>query len=544
MKTKKLSVKATLTIAFGALAAIVLVSSALSLDALNESNNRFSGFVSGINGRAEMAESVRNAVDDRAMAVRNLVLVTKQADIESEKNAVISAEARVEDSLGKFNAMVASASDMSDKARSLAAEISRIEALYRPVALEIDRLALNNQREAAIADIDDKCRPLLSALIKASNEYADITHQRAAEMIQQSADQFVGQRRLLVGISLAAVALAILAGVIITRGLLHALGAEPAALSQVTRRVASGDITPVQGAEHAPSGSVLASMGEMQGSLVKLIGQVRMAAESIGSGASQIASGNVDLSSRTEEQAAALEETAASMEELTATVKQNSENAQRASELAATASRVAQKGNAVVEQVVATMEDITQSSSKIADITGLIEGIAFQTNILALNAAVEAARAGEQGRGFAVVAGEVRNLAQRSSSAAKEIKGLIEASERKVRDGSALAQDAGKTMAEVTHAVANVTTIMQEIAIASGEQSRGIEQVNQAITQMDDVTQQNAALVEEAAAASQSLEDQGRQLNESISFFRLEPSAAFATGAPRTLSAVVQRSTR
>ena len=315
-------------------------------------------------------------------------------------------------------------------------------------------------------------------------------------------------------------------GVLLLRTLMRALGAEPDVLSEVTRRVAGGDLSSVPGAHQAPAGSVLASMGEMQGSLVKLIGQVRSAAESIASGSSQIAAGNVDLSSRTEEQAAALEETAASMEELTSAVKQNSESAQQASGLAATASSVAQKGNAVVSQVVATMADINESSTKISDITGLIEGIAFQTNILALNAAVEAARAGEQGRGFAVVASEVRNLAQRSSSAAKEIKDLIATSGQKVRDGSMLAEDAGKTMAEVTQAVARVTDIMQEIAAASGEQSRGIEQVNQAITQMDEVTQQNAALVEEAAAASQSLEDQGRQLNESISFFRLDGAAS------------------
>ncbi|WP_075358601.1 methyl-accepting chemotaxis protein [Caballeronia sordidicola] len=315
-------------------------------------------------------------------------------------------------------------------------------------------------------------------------------------------------------------------GVLLLRTLMRALGAEPDVLSEVTKRVAGGDLSPVPGAHQAPAGSVLASMGEMQASLVKLIGQVRSAAESIASGSSQIAAGNVDLSSRTEEQAAALEETAASMEELTSAVKQNSESAQQASGLAATASSVAQKGNAVVSQVVATMADINQSSTKIGDITGIIEGIAFQTNILALNAAVEAARAGEQGRGFAVVASEVRSLAQRSSSAAKEIKDLIASSGQKVRDGSVLAEDAGKTMAEVTHAVARVTDIMQEIAAASGEQSRGIEQVNQAITQMDEVTQQNAALVEEAAAASQSLEDQGRQLNESISFFRLDGAAS------------------
>ncbi|WOD19689.1 methyl-accepting chemotaxis protein [Paraburkholderia kirstenboschensis] len=526
MNFKRLPMKVKLSAAFGVLAVLVLIVAGMSLAALGDANERFSGYVTGINARAEMAASVRNAVANRAIAVRNLVLVTTPADVEIEKAAVVDAEAKVETRLEKFNAMVAAAHDMSDEARSRAAEIARIEGLYRPVALEIARLALNNQRDAAIADIDNKCRPLLSALIKASNDYQDLTHQRAARMIQESADQYANQRNLLIAVCLAAIAIAVLAGVVITRDLLRALGAEPGALAEVTQRIAAGNLSPVPGAENAPAGSVLMSMGDMQVSLVNLIGQVRTAADSIATGSSEIASGNTDLSSRTEQQAASLEETASSMEELTSTVKQNAENAQQASALSANASEVARKGNTVVSQVVDTMGEISASSTKIGEITGIIEGIAFQTNILALNAAVEAARAGEQGRGFAVVASEVRSLAQRSSSAAKEIKDLINASLQKVQDGSSLASEAGKTMFEVTLAVGRVTDIMGEIATASMEQSRGIEQVNQAITQMDEVTQQNAALVEEAAAASKSLEDQGRQLHRTISIFRVEPAAA------------------
>jgi len=537
MNLANMTVKAKLSAGFGALAAIVLVVSGLSVKALNDSNERFSTYVAGINARADMAERVRTAVDRRAIAARNLVLVTTPEDLAVEKADVTQAQQDVQSRLSKLNEMMAAATDTSDKARSLVAEINRVETAYGPVATDIVNLALANKRDDAIAKMNTQCRPLLAALIKATNEYSDFTQTRASQLVQESVEHGVSQRNLLIAICLAAVAAAALAGVLITRGLTRALGAEPGALGEVAERIAGGDLSPVSGVHQAPVGSVLASMGEMQGSLVKLIGQVRTAAESIASGSSQIAAGNVDLSSRTEEQAAALEETAASMEELTSAVKQNSESAQQASGLAATASSVAQKGNAVVSQVVATMEDISQSSTKIGDITGIIEGIAFQTNILALNAAVEAARAGEQGRGFAVVASEVRSLAQRSSSAAKEIKDLIATSGQKVRDGSALAEDAGKTMAEVTHAVARVTDIMQEIAAASGEQSRGIEQVNQAITQMDEVTQQNAALVEEAAAASQSLEDQGRQLNESIAFFRLDASASLGHGADRVASA-------
>jgi len=522
MNFHNLSEKAKLTAAFGSLAVVVMIVSGISLIALNDANERFAGFISGINARAQMAESVRNAVSDRAIAVRNLVLVSSPADIEVEKAAVLDAEKRVESRLDKFNAMVASAKDISENARTLAAEISRIEQLYRPVALEIDRLAASGQRDAAIADIASKCRPLLTALTKAANAYLDATHERAVEMAKESAERLAHERNLLIAFCVAAMALAIGAGIVITRGLMRALGAEPVALAEVTRRVAEGDLRAVPGASNAPAGSVLASMGEMQSSLVRLIGNVRHAADSIATGSSQIASGNVDLSSRTEQQASSLQETASSMEELTTTVKQNAENAQQASTLSANASDVASKGNGVVGEMVGTMGEISENSTRIAEITGMIEGIAFQTNILALNAAVEAARAGEQGRGFAVVASEVRNLAQRSSSAAKEIKDLIGTSVQKIRDGSSLADKAGMTMAEVTQAVARVTDIMGEIAAASAEQSRGIEQVNQAITQMDEVTQQNAALVEEAAAASKSLEDQGRQLNQSVSFFRLE----------------------
>jgi methyl-accepting chemotaxis protein len=263
-------------------------------------------------------------------------------------------------------------------------------------------------------------------------------------------------------------------------------------------------------------------MRAMRDSLVKIVSQVRMGTDTIATASSQIAAGNLDLSSRTEEQASALEETASSMEEITSTVKQNADNSRQANQLAATASDIAVKGGVVVAQVVDTMHSITESSRKIVDIIAVIDGIAFQTNILALNAAVEAARAGEQGRGFAVVATEVRNLAQRSATAAKEIKQLIGDSVDKVDSGSRLVGDAGTTMNEIVDSVKRVTDIMAEITAASREQSAGIEQVNQAITQMDEVTQQNAALVEQAAAASQSLQDQAGNLSQVVSVFKLD----------------------
>ncbi|MFM0674369.1 methyl-accepting chemotaxis protein [Paraburkholderia sediminicola] len=287
--------------------------------------------------------------------------------------------------------------------------------------------------------------------------------------------------------------------------------------------IAAGDLRrPVVVTSRDEMGQLLEGIAKMQRSLTETVRTVRSGSESIATATRQIAAGNIDLSSRTEEQASALQETASSMEELTGTVKQNADNARQASSLAANASEIANKGSAVVGQVVGTMGDINQSSAKIADIISIIEGIAFQTNILALNAAVEAARAGEEGRGFAVVAGEVRSLAQRSSAAAKEIKELIDTSVERVQSGSALVDEAGRTMTEIIGAVQRVTDIMGEIAAASEEQSSGIDQVARAVTQMDEVTQQNAALVEEAAAAASSLEDQAGKLRTAVAVFQLE----------------------
>lgn len=293
-------------------------------------------------------------------------------------------------------------------------------------------------------------------------------------------------------------------------------------LIESIRHIAGGDLMRkinVYGTNEM--GQLAESLRHMQGELARTVGDVRNSANSIYSGASEISIGNNDLSSRTEQQAASLEETAASMEQLTATVKQNAENARQASQLALSASDTARRGGKVVDNVVQTMSEIAGSSQKIADITSVIDGIAFQTNILALNAAVEAARAGEQGRGFAVVAGEVRNLAQRSAQAAKEIKLLIEDSVSRVDTGSTLVESAGETMGEIVNAVTRVTDIMGEIASASDEQSRGIDQVGLAVAEMDRVTQQNAALVEESAAAAAALEEQASHLTKAVSVFRI-----------------------
>ncbi|KXU89942.1 chemotaxis protein [Paraburkholderia monticola] len=518
MTLNRLTIKSKLIAGFGMLSLIVVVVCCLALKALSDSTDGFIDYVRGINARADMVVQVRTAIDRRAIAARNLVLVTTPQDIEIEKAEVMRADEDVRTHLKQLNEMIANANNTTEKARSLVAEISRIESSYGPVATHIVQLALDGKRDQASTEIDDNCRPLLAALIRATDAYADYTRTRQEQLVSEHVAHYETQRNLLIAISVAAIALAIASCVLIARSVTGPLGFAIG----VARTVSQGDLrTRITVDGHDETSKLLSALREMNARLTEIVTRVRDSSLSIAGAAREIAAGNQDLSQRTEQQAASLQETASSMEQLTSTVRQNADNAQQGSTLAANASSVAQKGSAVVGQVVSTMQDISESSTKIADITGIIEGIAFQTNILALNAAVEAARAGEQGRGFAVVASEVRSLAQRSSSAAKEIKDLIAASVGRIRDGSALVGEAGRTMSEVTRAVARVTDIMGEIASASSEQSRGIEQVNLAITQMDNVTQQNAALVEEAAAASRAMEEQGERLREVVGFFRV-----------------------
>ncbi|OEZ69914.1 methyl-accepting chemotaxis protein II [Janthinobacterium sp. HH103] len=519
----KFTVRTQLTLAFGLLVFFLIGISILSVRSFSNFNASFDQYVNGITARANTAHRVRDAIDMRAVAARNLVLVTKPEDLEIERKQVLQAQAEVVKNMQHL-LQLTQQPEVSDEVRAIVNKIDGIEKRYSPVAMAIVDLALQKKTEQAIVKMNEECRPLLAALVAASDEYFALTDQRSTAILQEDNERYTLNRNILIGASLLSIVLAALAGWLITRSLLKALGAEPKQLCDAVSLLAGGDLTGKLNVAPHDTASVLSALQRMQESLTTVVSSVRQDSDTVSLAAAEISSGNSDLSLRTEQQASSLEETASSMEELTSTVRKNAENAREANVLATTASDVASKGGAVVGQVMGTMDLISESSRKIVDIISVIDGIAFQTNILALNAAVEAARAGEQGRGFAVVATEVRGLAQRSASAAKEIKALIDDSVSRVDAGSRLAAQAGTTMSEVVASVARVSNIIAEITVASQEQSAGIEQINQAVTQMDSVTQQNASLVEEAAAAAESLREQASHLVETVSIFKTHDS--------------------
>lgn len=385
-------------------------------------------------------------------------------------------------------------------------------------------LRANDPIEARI--LIEKVRVLHAAAHKTLESLSQLQVDLAKKEYEAAVVQFETIRVVAIASMIAGLAFAALCGLGLVRSISRQLGAEPGEVLAVTSAIAQGDLTSPIAVREGDRSSVMAGMLAMQQSLVKVVGQVRVSSDSIATGSAQIATGNLDLSQRTEEQAANLQQTAASMEQISSTVRNSADTARQASQLAASASTAATRGGEVVGQVVSTMNDITASSNRISDIIGVIDGIAFQTNILALNAAVEAARAGEQGRGFAVVASEVRNLAQRSAEAAKEIKQLIDASAERVEAGSRLVGDAGSSMHDIVVQVKRVADLIGEISAAAVEQTSGIGHVSNAVTQLDHVTQQNAALVEESAAAAGSLSDQASRLVEAVSAFRLSRDEA------------------
>jgi len=516
-----MTLRKQLAFAFGAMVILALISSFLSVQALSQSDRRFKSFINEHSKLVSMAMDIRSAVNERAIAARNLVLVTTPTDKELEFDAVVKAHEHVGASLESLQALVKADEHATDLDYAYLDEIAKVESLYGPVALTIVQLAANAQREAAIEMMNTECRPLLAQLLGVVAEYVEYSDIQSAKAVTDTHSTFVMNRNMLLFGSAMAVLFAITLGILLIRSIFGALGAEPAVLRDVVGRVADGDLSQENTAIQAKQGSVMSSLAQMQKQLISLISQVHNSADNIALASKQFAEDNKDLSGRTTLQACSLKDTATSMSTLGETVKQNASDSRQANQLAQDAALVAQKGGAVVSQVVETMGEINEASQEITDIIEVIDSISFQTNLLALNAAVEAARAGEQGRGFAVVATEVRTLASRSAAAAKEIQELVTHSVERVEKGSALVDEAGITISETVDSIQQLANLMEEINEASSEQSNGVLAVSQTVNQMDQTTQQNASMVKEGTAGAESLKSHAQQLVQAVSAFKL-----------------------
>ena len=525
-----LSIKMRLVATMMFMAIMLVLASVMGIVGMQHTNNALQQVYSG-----QLASSI--AIDTtvtRLLQARTaLDRVAMRPDAEGAEETIKRAEGFNTQSDDAWKAYLALPA--SDEEKKISDEVARKRDIYlRDGANALIAALRSKDREAIDRVMFEKMASLFSPFEKNAKELTDFQMKIAAESYTSSQALYQKFRTA----AIAGIVFGLLAVALSAFFLIRAITQPLREMLTHFDSISAGDLTSrIEVKSKNEMGLLMGGLEKMQKSLTATVLNVRQGTTAIGVATNQIAAGNLDLSSRTEEQASSLEETASSMEELTSTVKQNADNARQANQLAISASSVAEKGGAVVSQVVDTMEGINASAKKIVDIIGVIDGIAFQTNILALNAAVEAARAGEQGRGFAVVASEVRSLAQRSAAAAKEIKTLIGDSVDKVDTGSKLVEQAGVTMSEVVDSVKRVTDIMSEILAASQEQSAGIEQVNQAIGQMDQVTQQNAALVEEAAAAAESLNEQAAKLEQTVSVFKLDGSVAIEQAPVARLSA-------
>jgi methyl-accepting chemotaxis protein len=516
-----LSVTARLSFGFGSLLVFALLIGVAGVGGLHRMNSSITDVVSYNNAKLAAAQAMARAATQQQLALFGLVVADNATEAEA-------AHKDVQSHAGQYADNKAGLTDIFTLLKPTEAESAILKKIEEAESSTVSMIAKNEalfkdeQTEAATKMLDKTVTPAIDAWVNYLDELVSIEQRINDAAAAKAAREYA----VLKYFSLACIALAMVIGSAmaygIARSLNRELGGEPREVTRVANEIAAGNLAQIIALRQNDTYSIMAAMKGTVSQLAEIMQGVNRACDTINTAASEIASGNMDLSERTERQASSLQETAAAMEQLTATVAQNAENARQADRLANGASEVAMRGGKVVGNVVTTMTSINESSRRISDIIGVIDGIAFQTNILALNAAVEAARAGEQGRGFAVVAGEVRSLAQRSAEAAKEIKNLIATSVDKVSEGTKLVDEAGKTMDEIVTAVTRVSNVIAEITTASAEQSDGISQVNEAISQMDQTTQQNAALVEQAAAAAESLKGQAQSLAETVSVFKLE----------------------
>ena len=534
MKMTDIRISVRLGACFAALIVVMCVIAAVGIKNLWMVNAATTEIVSDRYVKVALGAQMSDKINTAARSLRNAILARNPEEAKKYLDRVELNTAEVGQHMAQMDKLI-----NTPRGRDLFGALQQSRDDYTRERKKVIDLVQQQKKDEATTQLFDHTVPVQDkyfAALKALTAFQAELMDKSVERANAASAMAVNIMLLL---SVAAIVLSVLCAVLITRSITRPLNQAVA----VATAVAAGDLTvQIDSTSRDETGALLSSLKTMNDNLHRIVSEVRTGTNTINTASAEIATGNLDLSSRTEQQAGALEETASAMEELTSTVKQNADNARQANTLAESASQVAIQGGSVVGEVVQTMGEINDASRKIVDIISVIDGIAFQTNILALNAAVEAARAGEQGRGFAVVASEVRTLAQRSAAAAKEIKGLIDASVERVENGSRLVEQAGSTMSEVVASVKRVTDVVAEITAASSEQSEGIEQINQAIVQMDEVTQQNAALVEQAAAAAQSLQEQSGHLCETVSIFKLSSGEVMASAAGAYATAAAPRS--
>jgi methyl-accepting chemotaxis protein len=538
MNIRNMSIGQRLALGFGVIIALLIIVAGMSYLRISSLNAEVDTMVNARYPKTVVANGIKGDVNEATRSLLNVLIMTDPDQIKKELQNVEAREASAAAALAAL-----SKTTVDNKGKEILKNIEAIRAKYAKPQASFVALVNEDKKDDAMVKFMFSLRPQQTKYFAELDKFIAYQHEI---MVQAGGDASAVTRRtqlLILALTLAASGASLLVAFLATRSITRPLNEAV----DVAQRVSAGDLTSVIVSDSTDeTGQMMEALKHMNESLIKIVAEVRIGTDSIAMASAEIASGNMDLSSRTEQQANSLGQTSSSMRELTATVQQNADNARQANQLAAKASEVAVRGGSVVSHVINTMGSITASSKKIEDIVGVIDGIAFQTNILALNAAVEAARAGEQGRGFAVVAAEVRNLAQRSAAAAKEIKTLIGDSVDKVREGSNLVEQAGVTMEEVVMSVRRVTDIMGEITSASQEQSVGIAQVNTTIVEMDETTQQNASLVEEAAAAAASMQDQAANLARVVSVFKLDSGvvqahAAAAVSSERPAAALKQK---
>ncbi|NUT62749.1 methyl-accepting chemotaxis protein [Herbaspirillum sp. C9C3] len=538
MKMSDIKISVRLGVCFAALIAVMCVIGVVAVKNLWTVSAITDEIVNDRYAKVVLVNQINDRVNIAARALRNAIIAPDQAATDNYVERSLNNTREINEQMADLEKRLA-----TPQGKQLFAKVKEVRGEYAKPRDKLVEL-LRQQKKVEAGEV------LFREVIPAQDKYFEVLKELVAfqvalmdQSVAQGNDASANAVNTVIVLSVAAILLSVLCALLITRSITRPLNEAVG----VATAVAAGDLTVrIEATSKDETGTLLAALKAMNDNLHRIVTEVRQGSDTINTASSEIATGNLDLSARTEQQAGALEETASAMEELTSTVKQNADNARQANSLAETASQVAIQGGSVVGEVVQTMGQINDASRKIVDIISVIDGIAFQTNILALNAAVEAARAGEQGRGFAVVASEVRTLAQRSAAAAKEIKTLIDASVERVENGSRLVEQAGSTMDEVVASVKRVTDVVAEITAASGEQSDGIEQINQAIVQMDEVTQQNAALVEQAAAAAQSLQEQSGRLVETVGVFKLgghDVRRPAAVSAQRTVDVTARTAT-